>query len=46
MSFTFTPRKQSSVCILQTTQGTLRIVGDVAEIAARGCKNHFVEQQF
>lgn len=45
LSYTFTPRKLSSVCILRTPQGTIRIVGEVAEIVARGCGHHFVQQQ-
>jgi len=46
LSFQFTPGKLSSVCILRTNQGDIRIYGDVAEIVARGCQEHYVNQVF
>lgn len=45
MSFSYSPRRTSRLCLLRTNQGEIRIYGDVAEIVARGCAGHYVEQQ-
>jgi hypothetical protein len=42
LSYQYTPGKLSSVCLLHTTQGDVRIYGEVAEIVARGCEHHYV----
>lgn len=36
--------KLSSVCILHTVQGDVRITGEAAEIVARGCEHHYVNR--
>ncbi len=38
------PGRLSSVCILHTVQGDIRVYGEVAEIVARGCGHHYVAQ--
>lgn len=42
LSFEYFSKKTSKVCILHTAQGNVKITGEIAEIIARGCDNHYV----
>lgn len=44
LSFQYAPGRLSNVCILHTSQGDIRIYGEIAEVVARGCAHHYVSQ--
>lgn len=43
-SFEYKPGRLSSLCTLHTQMGDINIYGDVAEVVAHACKNHYVVQ--
>lgn len=45
LSYQYNPGRLSNVCTLHTGQGDISIYGEVAEIVARGCENHYVNKE-